>query len=89
MGHETQENLDKRLAEARKRVEIGALYYHYKHPEQFYRVLGMHLLEETEEPCVVYQALYGQGLSWVRPVADFTAEVEADGKKVKRFEVIK
>ena len=42
-------------------------YRHYKGNE--YRVIGLARHTETEEPLVVYQALYGGRGLWVRPVA--------------------
>lgn len=85
MAHTTQKDLNKKLTKARKQVAVGALYYHYKSPEKPYRVLGVYLLEETEEPCVVYQSIYDLGLAWVRTINNFTEKIEANGKRSKRF----
>jgi len=43
---------------------------------------------ETEEPVVVYRALYGDCGVWVRPAAMWNEEVERDGKMFRRFEKI-
>ncbi len=59
------------------------LYRHYKGNE--YRVLGLARHSETLEPLVVYQALYGERGTWVRPAAMFVETVEASGKRVARF----
>ena len=40
---------------------------------------------ETEDPVVVYQALYGERGHWVRSLADFTAHVSRDGYEGPRF----
>jgi hypothetical protein len=40
---------------------------------------------ETEEPVVVYQALYGERGHWVRSLQDFTAHVLRDGYDGPRF----
>ncbi|WP_258371794.1 DUF1653 domain-containing protein [Curtobacterium sp. MCBD17_023] len=40
---------------------------------------------ETEEPVVVYQALYGERGHWVRSLADFTAHVSRGGYEGARF----
>jgi hypothetical protein len=40
---------------------------------------------ETEEPVVVYQALYGERGHWVRSLADFTSTVSRDGYEGPRF----
>ena len=59
------------------------LYRHYKGND--YRVIGFARHSETLEPLVVYQALYGEGGTWVRPAAMFIETVEIDGKRVPRF----
>ena len=59
------------------------LYRHYKNND--YRVIGVARHSETEEPLVVYQALYGEGGLWVRPAAMFSETVEVDGKYQPRF----
>ena len=60
------------------------LYRHYKGND--YRVLGLARHSETREPMVVYEALYGERGTWVRPAAMFTGTVEVDGRRVPRFE---
>lgn len=80
---ESQTQLSARLAEAAKQVTVGARYMHYK--QLSYKVLALALREEDNEPCVVYQAEYGDGVTWIRPVSSWIEEVEVNGKKVKRF----
>ena len=58
-------------------------YRHYKGNE--YRVLGLARHSETLEPLVVYQALYGERGTWVRPQPMFVETVEIDGRRVPRF----
>ena len=43
---------------------------------------------ETEEPMVVYRALYGDGDIWVRPASMWTETVVRDGVERPRFEYI-
>jgi hypothetical protein len=62
------------------------LYRHYKGPE--YRVFGIARHSETEQPMVVYQALYGEFGLWVRPLEMFCEHVEVDGEMVPRFALI-
>jgi hypothetical protein len=76
------------LKEAMKKVRIGGTYVHYRAPEKPYAVLHVGLLEETEEPCVIYQALYGDKLIWIRPLSKFLELVDANGEKVQRFKEI-
>ena len=59
------------------------LYRHYKGND--YRVIGLARHSETLEPVVVYQALYGERGTWVRPAAMFVETVEVVGKRVPRF----
>jgi hypothetical protein len=63
------------------------LYRHYKGKD--YRVIGVARHTETEEPFVVYQALYGEGGLWVRPAAMFNETVEISGRLVPRFSWLK
>ncbi len=50
------------------------IYRHFKGNE--YEVLDLALHSETQEPFVVYRALYGEGKLWVRPLTMFTEEVD-------------
>lgn len=56
-------------------VPLGR-YYHFKHPDQHYEVLGTALHTETEEQLVIYRALYGEGTLYARPLAMFFEQVE-------------
>jgi hypothetical protein len=58
-------------------------YRHYK--GNLYEVLGVARHSETEEPMVVYRALYGDSGLWVRPLAMFEETVLVDGQPVPRF----
>jgi hypothetical protein len=80
---ESQSQLSSKLAQAARQVSVGARYMHYK--QLSYKVVALALREEDNEPCVIYQAEYGDNLTWIRPVASWVEEVELDGKKVKRF----
>lgn len=51
-------------------------YYHFKHPDRHYEVLGTAFHTETEEPMVVYRALYGDGVLYTRPLAMFLETVD-------------
>ncbi len=61
-------------------------YRHFKGKE--YEVIAVARHSETEEPMVVYRALYGEGGIWVRPAAMWNEVIERDGKRFRRFERI-
>jgi hypothetical protein len=58
-------------------------YRHYKGRD--YEVIGEARHSETEEPFVVYRALYGDGGLWIRPRAMFLDTVTIDGRAQPRF----
>ena len=64
-------------------------YRHFKGGE--YEVLHIARHSETDEPLVIYRALYpcpdtpnGEGI-WARPLSSWNAPAEAEGKAVPRF----
>ncbi len=82
-GRESQSELSARLAAAAQQVEIGARYMHYK--QLSYKVLSLALREEDNEPCVIYQAEYGDHITFIRPVTSWLETVEVNGEQTKRF----
>ena len=68
------------------KLEIG-IYEHYKGNR--YEVIGIAKHSETLEEMVVYKALYGEGLVWVRPLKMFTEEVEVNGEMIQRYKLVK
>lgn len=85
MPHKSQSALAKELQDAASKVTVGVCYTHYKQPENTYKVTGLAILEATDEPCVIYQAEYGNNITFVRPLKSWLENVEWQGKKVKRF----
>jgi hypothetical protein len=63
------------------------IYKHYK--GNLYEVWDTATHSETGDKLVVYRALYGEYGVWVRPLNMFAEEIELEGKKVKRFELLK
>jgi hypothetical protein len=43
------------------------------------------LREEDNEPCVIYEAQYGDHITFIRPVANWCEMVKVGGKTVSRF----
>lgn len=66
-------------------IKLGR-YRHFKGNE--YLVLHIAKHSETQEPMVVYQALYGERGIWVRPASMWNEVVERDGVSIKRFTYI-
>ena len=86
MARKTQEELIAEVNKAKKKVKVERRYSHYKHPNRFYTVLRVGLIEETGGVCVIYEAEYGKKLVWVRTLEDFLAKVKLeDGTEVDRF----
>ena len=67
-------------------LKIGGLYRHYKGKN--YRVIAQATHSETLEQMVVYQALYGEGGMWVRPLAMFLEDVTLEGVTQPRFALV-
>lgn len=62
---------------------LAGTYRHYT--GNLYEVIGEATHSETEEPLIVYRALYGGFGLWVRPREMFLGSVEVDGRRVRRF----
>ena len=69
--------------EALQTIPCGR-YRHFKGNE--YEVIGIARHSETEEPLVVYRALYGEHGLWVRPADMWNEQITRDGKTFRRFE---
>lgn len=54
----------------------GDIYQHFKGNK--YQVTAIAVDAETQEKCVVYQALYGDFITYVRKYAEFVSEVDKD-----------
>lgn len=63
-------------------VRLG-LYEHYK--KKPYQLIAIAKNSDTMEDFVVYQALYGEHLVWVKPAVHFFGEVEVAGVRQPRF----
>ena len=85
MEHKTHEQILEEIRQAKMKLDIGADYAHYKDPKKTYRVKEFGTLEADNELCVIYQAQYGPGLIFIRPLSEWLAKVEWEGNIVPRF----
>jgi hypothetical protein len=88
MAHTPAKELQGRLEEASKLINVGCEYAHYKHPTLAYQVLGLGLLEADEAVAVIYQQVEGEKLTFIRPLTSFLESVETDEGTVTRFKAI-
>ena len=61
-------------------------YRHFK--GAYYQVMDVARHSETEEMYVIYSPLYKQKELWIRPLSDFCATVQVDGRTVPRFQPV-
>lgn len=61
-------------------------YRHFK--GNLYEVIDIAHHSETQEPMVVYRALYGEHGLWVRPLTMFFETIQRDGKSIQRFQYV-
>lgn len=61
-------------------------YRHFK--GNLYELLDIVHHSESQEPLVLYRALYGEHGLWVRPLAMFFETIERDGQQIQRFQHI-
>jgi hypothetical protein len=73
------------FSEAAKSIVVGGIYEHFK--KKRYKIIAIARHSETLEELVVYQALYGEGGIWVRPVSMFLESVSVEGKLFPRFKM--
>ena len=66
------------------RIDCG-LYKHFKGKD--YTVHGI-VYDHRNREFVLYQKNYDDKPFWVRPISMFMEEVEVDGQKVKRFNLL-
>lgn len=77
--------LQQELHSARSLIQVGDIYYHYKHPQRHYQIISLAFLESSEEMSVVYLSLYEPYLTWIRPLTNFCEKVVVKGKMQNRF----
>lgn len=86
MIHISHEELNRHIAEAKKKVVIGGVYRHYKHPHRQYFVEKIAVLESSDKVCVIYKDVSSiSAPSFVRDLDSWLGKVEWEGKTVPRF----
>lgn len=83
--HKEHSVLSKELKDAKTKITIGADYRHHKDPNKLYKVIDLGFLESSDELHVIYQAQYGEGLIFLRPLTSWLEMVEWEGKTLPRF----
>jgi len=84
-AHKEQLELKQELEDAKTKITVGAQYLHHKSRNKVYEVIGLGFLESNNELCVIYQAYYGERLTFLRPLAIWLEKVEWEGEIVPRF----
>lgn len=87
-AHKEQLELANEINEAKTKITVGAEYRHHKSKDKIYKVIGLGFLEANDQLCVIYQAQYGENLTFIRPLTVWLENVEWDGEIVPRFSKI-
>ena len=70
-------------------LKINGIYRHFK--GDYYLVEGIVIDSETKEEMVLYEALYGEGVRYIRPKEMFLSEVDHEKypnvEQVYRFQL--
>ena len=88
MTHVPGNKLQKALDDARALVCVGATYVHYKDPQHRYTVLCLGIMEADDTLAVIYQAQYGEKLTFIRPLTSWLETVVVGEQRVPRFAVL-
>jgi hypothetical protein len=91
MAHIPAEELFRMIDSAKQKVTVDGTYYHYKHPEQHYTLVDVIIIEATDEIGILYRAEYDllKGITFMRPIEDFLADVDVEGEVKPRFTLVK
>lgn len=89
MATKPQTQIAQDISAAQQQISIGGIYAHYKNPNQHYKVLSLATLtENNDELGVVYQALYGEQLIFVRTLSVWLSPGSLNGQAVPRFQKV-
>ncbi|MBP9670205.1 DUF1653 domain-containing protein [Candidatus Woesebacteria bacterium] len=88
-SHISHTELNQRIADASKLVELGAIYKHYKYPERDYKVLGYVIQEATQKVAIVYRNIKEDDApQFCRDLSSWLETVEWNGAIVPRFKKV-
>lgn len=91
--HLSEKELLSQLEQARLAIEIGGIYVHYRDRQTRYKVLGLGMIEATQEPAVIYQKEFGsdglKSVTWIRSVSSWLEKVSVGCTFVPRFQKIR
>ena len=88
-AHLDEKALIERLETAYALVQVGGRYVHYRNDTYTYKVIGLGILEATQEPAVLYQMEYGsealRSTTWIRPLRSWLELIPVEDEKIPRF----
>lgn len=79
----SQEALSVKLHAATEKVAVGSTYIHYKGGS--YTVTGLGIEESTDEISVIYQANYGERLTFIRAISSWLETIKVNDTEIARF----
>jgi hypothetical protein len=83
MDRKSYEELEQMVAKGLQRVETGSRWRHYKGNE--YVIMGVSIIEATNEVAVVYASVDHPTVSFVRPLSVWLESTDWQGQTVPRF----
>lgn len=86
--HKSPSVLTLDLKRAAEQINVGKTYYHYKKPDNFYKVIHLAVMESDDSVCIIYQAQYGDKFIFVRPLNSWLEKIEWHGEIVDRFTLV-
>lgn len=85
VAHASELDLLSTLDIAKQQIEVGGQYTHYKNLDHTYTVLDIAIQESDDKPAVIYQADYGDRITFVRSASSWFDKVNSDKGQETRF----
>lgn len=90
MEYKTYQQLRNKLYEANKNaVQVGGIYYHWKDPNTYFKVIGLGFTEWDTTPMVIYAQVDNLDVHWVRRLRGEDGWLEPANKNQTRFVLVK